>query len=288
MKPEANPKTFSLLSLNTFALPFYLGTSRLKRLMRILLQQPVDVFCFQEIQQNTYIPLVRREMKELYPFFAFGSRHLAPKGGLLTLAKVSVENQSFVAYPDRGRPFSIGFADWALEKGVLRTEFEVNKQPVVVMNTHLHANYLGNWSNANFMVRIQTKQVQYLASLVRAEAPNALVILCGDFNFPRHAFLYEELLSQAGLVDVLADDPRPTYIPFPLVPETWNTTLDYLLIRYPENSTIQVQPDILRLDDQAMRRPHQRFLTDHCALTLQVTWKSQTDAVPDSVSRYTD
>ena len=287
MKPQANPKTFSLLSLNTFALPFYLGASRLKRLMRVLLQQPVDVLCFQEIQQNSYIPLVRRELKDLYPFFAFGSRHLVPKGGLLTLAKVSAENQSFVAYPERGRPFSLGFADWALEKGVLRTEFKVNEQPVVVMNTHLHANYLGNWSNANFMVRIQTNQVQYLAGLVRAEAPDALVILCGDFNFPRHAFLYEELLAQAGLVDVLAGDPRPTYIPFPLVPETWKTTLDYLLIRYPENSTIQVQPDILRLEDQAMRRPHQRFLTDHCALTLRVTWKSQTDAVQDSVSRFT-
>jgi len=279
MKPQANPKTFSLLSLNTFALPFYLGASRLKRLMRVLLQQPVDVLCFQEIQQNSYIPLVQHAMKDLYPFFTFGSRHLAPRGGLLTLAKVSIKNQSFVAYPDRGRPFSLGFADWALEKGVLRTEFEVNEQPVVVMNTHLHANYLGNWSNANFMVRIQTNQVQHLASLVRAEAPDALVILCGDFNFPRHAFLYEELLAQAGLVDVLAGDPRPTYIPFPLVPETWKTTLDYLLIRYPENSTIQVQPDILRLEDQAMRRPHQRFLTDHCALTLRVTWKSQTDAV---------
>ena len=279
MKPEANPKTFSLLSLNTFALPFYLGTSRLKRLMSVLLQLSVDVLCFQEIQQYSYIPLVQRAMKDLYPFFTFGSRHLAPRGGLLTLAKVSIKNQSFVAYPDRGRPFSLGFADWALEKGVLRTEFEVNEQPVVVMNTHLHANYLGNWSNANFMVRIQTNQVQHLASLVRAEAPDALVILCGDFNFPRHAFLYEELLAQAGLVDVLAGDPRPTYIPFPLVPETWKTTLDYLLIRYPENSTIQVQPDILRLEDQTMRRSHQRFLTDHCALTLRVTWKSQTNPV---------
>ena len=250
--------------------------------MRILLQRPVDVLCFQEIQQNTYIPLIWREMKDQYPFFAFGSRHLVPKGGLLTLAKVSAENQSFVAYPDRGWPFSIGFADWALEKGVLRTEFEVNKQPIVVMNTHLQANYLGNWSNANFMVRIQTKQVQYLAALVRAEVPDALVILCGDFNFPRHAFMYAELLAQGGLVDVLADDPRPTYIPFPMVPETWNTALDYLLIRYPENSTIHVQPDILRLEDRARPRPHQRFLTDHCALTLQVTWKSQPDAVQDS------
>ena len=273
---EANPKTFSLLSLNTFGLPFYLGILRLKRLMHVLRQQPVDMLCFQEIQQNAYIPLALREMRELYPFYAFEARHWAPKGGLLTLGNVAFENQSFVAYPDRGRLFSLGFADWALEKGVLRTQFRVGEQSVVVMNTHLHANYHGNWSRSNPMARIQTNQVQHLVGLVRAEAPEVLVIVCGDFNFPRQAFLYEELLARAGLIDVFAGDIRPTYIPFPLVSARWKTTLDYLLIRHPENSIIDVQPDILCLEDRSKRWPHQRFLSDHCALTLQVTWKAKT------------
>jgi endonuclease/exonuclease/phosphatase family metal-dependent hydrolase len=275
MIPEASPKSFSLLSLNTFGLPFYLGMFRLKRLMRVLQQRPVDMLCFQEIQQNAYVPLVKREMQALYPYYAFeSSKNWAPKGGLLTLAKTAFEDQRFEAYPDRGRPFSMGFADWALEKGVLRTQFRLDGQIIVVMNTHLHANYQGNWSPSNFMTRIQANQVQHLADLVRAEASEALVIVCGDFNFPRQAFLYEQLLAKAGLVDVFAGDPRPTYIPFPLVPASWETTLDYLLLRYPANSNIQVKPDILRLEDDSMRWQYQRFLSDHCALTLQVSWQA--------------
>jgi endonuclease/exonuclease/phosphatase family metal-dependent hydrolase len=274
MKLDVSPNSFSLLSLNTFGLPFYLGLFRLKRLMRVLQQRPVDMLCFQEIQQNAYIPLVQREMQGMYPYCAFETSSWAPKGGLLSLTRAAFENERFEAYPDRGRLFSMGFADWALEKGVLRTQFQVDGQSIVVMNTHLNANYQGNWSPSNPMTRIQTNQVKHLADLVRAESPETLVIVCGDFNFPRQSFLYERLLAQAGLMDVFAGDPRPTYIPFPLVPARWETTLDYLLIRHPENKNIQVKPDILRLEDESMRWQYQRFLSDHCALTLQVTWQA--------------
>ena len=46
----------------------------------------------------------------------------------------------------------------------------------------------------------------------------ASVIVCGDFNFPRQSPAYQQMISQSGLIDALSSDPRPTYLPFPLVP----------------------------------------------------------------------
>lgn len=276
--PSENIKSFGLLSLNTFGIPFYLAMIRLARLTRVLKQHPVNVVCFQEIQQNAYIPLLVRELQDLYPFYAFAPRRLAPKGGLLTLSGTVFEDSDFTSYQDRGSMLSLGFADWALHKGVLRTQVNFGDHSLVILNTHLHANYLGNWSRSNPLTRIQHNQIQHLARLVQAESPETLIVVCGDFNFPRHTFLYEELISRSGLFDPFAEDPRPTYIPFPLVPSHWNTTLDYLLIRFPDSGSVDVHPDILFMKDQGALWPHQRFLSDHCALVIQVTWDFDTHA----------
>jgi len=74
-------KSFTLLSLNTFGIPFYLGILRLARLARVLKEQSVDVICLQEIQQNAYIHLLLRKLREFYPFYSFEPRRWAPKGG---------------------------------------------------------------------------------------------------------------------------------------------------------------------------------------------------------------
>ncbi|MEI7850033.1 MAG: endonuclease/exonuclease/phosphatase family protein [Chloroflexota bacterium] len=274
MDHDDTRETFSLLSLNTFGLPFYIASRRLGRLARVLKKHPVDMICFQEIQQNHYVPTVMRELREHYPFWTFETKVWAPKGGLLTLSKSMYETSHFIPYSERGKLFSLGFGDWALHKGMLRTQFQVGQHPVVVMNTHVQANYLAKWSPSNNQARIQSKQMEHLAQQVQAEAPEALVIVCGDFNFPRHAYLYEELMSQSGLVDVFADDPRPTYMPFPMAPAGWKTTLDYMLIRQPANSQLKFDQDILCLEHTEGRWNHQRFLSDHCALKLQVTWEN--------------
>ena len=56
-----------------------------------------------------------------------------------------------------------------------------------------------------------------------------------------------ELSERSGLVDPLANDPRPTYQPFPLVSSTWLTRLDYVLYRAPKGVDLKASVDILRL-----------------------------------------
>jgi endonuclease/exonuclease/phosphatase family metal-dependent hydrolase len=123
------------------------------------------------------------------------------------------------------------------------------------------------------MSRIQLDQVRHLAALVNQQPQDALVIVCGDFNFPRGTFLYDQLLSDSGLHDPLAEDPRPTYRPFPLLnKEKWAIPIDFVLVRAPDSRQLHYEADIIEIQDSSRMLRPQRFLTDHNALTLRAHW----------------
>ena len=262
---------FSLLSLNTFGIPFFLSWGRLVRLASELKQLGSTVICLQEIQQNAYAPLLVRHLPT-YPHRAIFPHVYAPKGGLGIFSRASLICQRFEPYLDRGLRFLITFADWALFKGVLVVRLQMDGLDIFVLNTHMNANYSGDWHHQNPLALVQLRQVQKLSALLEDIPTEALTILCGDLNFPRTSFLYEELVTQNGLSDPLRDDPRPTYRPFPLVPSKWKTSLDYILYRLPQGKDFKVQADILPVEDSSQKSATRRFLTDHCALTLNVGW----------------
>ena len=263
---------FSLLSLNTFGIPFFLSSKRLERLASELDQLGPTIACLQEIQQNAYAPLLARHLPS-YPQRAIFPHIYAPKGGLGVFSRVPLLQQRFEPYPDRGLRFFITFADWALYKGVLVVHLQIEGVDVFILNTHLNANYSGDWHHKNPLALVQLGQVQKVSSLLEEMPADTLTILCGDLNFPRASFLYNELVIQNGLTDPLSDDPRPTYRPFPLVPSRWKTSLDYILFRIPQGKDFNVQADILPIEDSNQKSALRRFLTDHCALTLKVRWK---------------
>src|SRR5581483_2540060 len=209
-----------------------------------------------------------------YPHFAFEMNRFAPKGGLYTAARVPMQSSRFIGYQNRGRALSSGFADWALQKGVLVSRLVVEGLEIIVMNTHLHANYAGNWSPEHPMAQIQQDQVEHLVQLVNEQPAYALVLVCGDFNFPRRSFLYDQLLRETALEDPLFGDTRPTYRPFPLIPSAkFSIPIDFCLVRQPLSRDLTLSADVVHVQDATRRLPHQRFLTDHNALTLQVVWE---------------
>jgi endonuclease/exonuclease/phosphatase family metal-dependent hydrolase len=263
---------FSILSLNTFGTPLYLGWGRLRRLARQLDCLPDMVICLQEVQQNAYLPMIQRGLTS-YPYSIY-ERHLyAPKGGLAIFSRLPVVQHRFEVYQDMGTWHSISFPDWATYKGILSVNLEIERLPIIVLNTHLNANYYGVWQRANPLAQIEHRQVQQLNQAIRSLPNDALVIVCGDFNFPRNSFLYEELVAQNDLLDPLINDQRPSYRPFPLVPSKWKTSLDYMLVRQPAQKNCQVKSDLVEIADSEKRLPMQRFLTDHNALTLQIKWE---------------
>jgi len=265
---------FSLLSLNAFGIPFFLSWGRLARLADFLERLKPTVICLQEIQQNAYISRLD-ECLPSYPHRAIFPFIYAPKGGVGTFSRLPLDWRRFSPYRDRGLRWLITFSDWALYKGVLVTRLTINGVEVLILNTHLNANYSGNWNPQNPLAKVQHRQIQQLTRLMEELPEEALIILCGDFNFPRSSYLYEKLISQNGLLDPLRDDPRPTYRPFPLVSFRWNISLDYLLLRIPEDLDCHYQADIVTLEDSNHKDSVRRFLTDHRALTLNIKMRTR-------------
>lgn len=263
--------SFSLLSLNTFGVPFYLSSGRIKRLAAELNRLAPTVICLQEIQQNTYLPLLVHGLAP-YTHHAYFRNRFAPKGGLYTtsVSTCPVMKSEFYPFPNQGRFLSIGFSDRALNKGVLLVSLEVHGRCFVIMNTHLQANYRGDWRETNSQTQIQLDQVKTLVELIQAQQKDAWVIVCGDFNFPRQSPAYQQMILQSGLSDALANDPRPTYLPFPLVSAKWRISLDYIFYRVPAGEALNVTTDILPVVNSSAQRPYQRFLTDHKALVLHI------------------
>lgn len=264
---------FSLLSLNTFGIPFYMGWGRLKRLTRELDQISVTAICLQEVQQNAYAPLVRRGLTS-YPHHIFERHRYAPKGGLAVFSRIPLDRHRFEVYQDRGAWHSLSIADWALYKGILSVHLDVDGQQIIVLNTHMNANYSGIWHRENPLVQIQAHQVEQLIQTINSIPDDLLLVVCGDLNFPRATFLYDNLISGGRLVDPMADDPRSTYRPFPLVPAKWKIPLDYVLYRRPIHKDVQVYTDLIEVEDSRKSHPVQRFLTDHNALLLKIGWDS--------------
>jgi endonuclease/exonuclease/phosphatase family metal-dependent hydrolase len=264
---------FSLLSLNTFGVPLYVGWKRLGRLARELNRLSVMTICLQEIQQNAYIPMIQRGLTS-YPHHISERYLYAPKGGLAVFSRLPIIQYHFEVYQDMGSWHSISFPDWATYKGILSVNLDVDGLQIIVLNTHLNANYYGVWHRANPLARIEQRQVEQLNRAIHSFSEQALVIVCGDFNFPRDSFLYEELVAPNNLLDPLINDQRPSYRPFPMVPIKWKTSLDYMLIRKPAQKNFQVQADVMVMEDTTKKSPIQRFLTDHNALTLQIIWDS--------------
>ena len=265
--------SFSLLTLNSFGLPFFLGLRRMGILANELNQRNDTILCLQEIQQDIYLPLLRKKLTR-FPNQSYQKNVFAPMGGLLTASRQPFTRVEFLPFPNRGKLFSIGFADWALRKGVLLSELNLDGMRVIVLNTHIHANYTGQWSRESILARIQYDQVHYLAELAQAQPLDAFVIICGDFNFPRNTFLYEELAGISGFVDPLHNNPRPTYRPVSFLASKWSVTLDFIFYHKPDKISGDVDADIFPIENSRAKHASSRFLSDHSALNLTAHWRN--------------
>jgi endonuclease/exonuclease/phosphatase family metal-dependent hydrolase len=262
--------TFSLLALNCFGVPIPTTRARLLTLARELNARDDLVVCLQEVQTHVYLKLLLGAATA-YPHAAHAPFVHAPKGGLLTLARLPIEEWQFALYRDRRVPHLPSVMDWLLHKGVLATRLTYAGVPIVVLNTHLNANYSANWSRQGRYSRALAGQLAQLAELVRAQPPEALVVAAGDFNLPRGSWLYEEFLAQSGMVDSLAGDTRPTVRAPRQLAERYALPIDFAFVRAPALPRLRIAGE-LRFGERVLFSGRPRFLSDHLGVELRVEW----------------
>lgn len=261
--------TFSLITFNCFGVPAPATHRRLLALAGELNRSDTTVVCLQEVQAQPYRVLLTRACSA-YPYVAFEPYFHAPKGGLLTLAREPIAARSFELYRDRGQWYSPALADVALAKGILRTTFVIDGCDVVVLNTHLSANYRGDWANDNSYTRTERRQLLQLAEVIARQPAEAVVIICGDFNVPRGSELYHEFVRAAGVLDPLANHMRPTYRPLPGIPARYALPIDFTFVRPSARFHVEATSS-QRFAERVPFGSGQGFLSDHIGLELQVS-----------------
>jgi endonuclease/exonuclease/phosphatase family metal-dependent hydrolase len=266
--------TFSFLTLNCFGAPAPLTRRRLLTLAHQLNQRDFSFVCLQEVQAHAYRQLLIQSCAQ-YPFNTYAPFLHAPKGGLLTLARLPIEQHSFTLYNAREIPYLPAVMDWVLHKGVLHARTTLDGVPIVVLNTHLNANYSGDWRPASRYARAEHNQLRQLAELVLAQPPEALVVVAGDFNIPRGSWLYDEFLAASGMIDPLAGDTRPTYRTPPGVPARYALPIDFALVRHPRLPGLLIRSDICFTETLPFVGGRQGYLSDHYGVELRVSWGAQ-------------
>ncbi len=264
--------TFSLLTFNCFGVPALATRRRLLTLARELNQHPESVVCLQEVQAHMYRRLLIQAC-DPYTSCAYEQHLHAPKGGLLTLSRLHFDSTEFMLYRDRGLWYTPAVTDWILHKGILCTRMHCGTLTVVVLNTHLTANYRGDWRSDNRYTRNERCQLQQLAETVRAQPADSLVLVAGDFNVPRGSGLYHEFIADSGLVDPLAGNTQPTLRLIPGMPQRYAQPIDFALFRAPDHLTgFQAHSHFRFQDKMAFIGGDRGYLSDHTAIALHLTW----------------
>lgn len=263
--------TFSLLTFNVYGVPTGGTSARLRTLARHLNDEPFRVVCLQEVQTHVYRKLLLQSTPP-YRHAAYEPFLHAPKGGLLTLSKLPLESSQFVLFRERGLWYTPALADWILHKGALITRMKLDGLPLVVINTHLTANYMGNWGRGNAFAEQEYRQMMQLCEIVNDESPDALVVVAGDFNVPRGSWLYEEFLRESRLIDPLGESMKPTLRPRPNWPSRYFAAIDYTFLRLPSLHNCRLESRT-RFEDALMLSNGQKaHLSDHIAVEVCVSW----------------
>lgn len=270
------PTSLSLLTFNCFGAPVPNTRRRLQALARQLEDSSLQLVCLQEVQLVLYQKLLSQACIS-YPFQAHEPHLHCPKGGLVTLSRLPITGQRFETYTEQGYWYLPTFMDRFLRKGMLITSLEWGGIPVVMINTHIMANYSGDWARQGVFARMQERQLCQLADTVAAQPANALVVVVGDFNLPRGSRLYTEFLHGTGLTDTLAADPRPTHRPPPGVPAHYSLPIDFVFVRAPQTLSLQITSDLRFSSKLDVGRKYQDYLSDHNAIEVSFTINSPSD-----------
>jgi endonuclease/exonuclease/phosphatase family metal-dependent hydrolase len=262
--------SFFLLTLNCFGIWLPGTRRRLLALAKELEKCSYQLVCLQEIQLHKYRELLVKTCAS-YPYPISELYFHCPKGGLLTLSRLPITNYTFEPYQERGLWYTPMLLDKLFYKGMLISKFTWDKIPMIIINTHILANFAGDWKRHGMYARVEQKQLQQLAETVRAQPANSLIIVAGDFNIPRGSKLYDDFLARSGLTDPLAGDTRPTLRAPSGIPSRFSMPIDYALVRMPNSHSFKIDCDLCFTSKHWIDNRYQGYLSDHNGIEIRIT-----------------
>ncbi len=271
----------TILTLNCLGLPVPLPglQRRLSAIGRCLAAAAPDVACLQEVGRWRHLPLLRQD-ETIWPQAIAVTHPYAPKGGLVTLTRLVVSDTSYHPFRARGSMTSLQATERHQAKGILRTVLEVGGQSVVLLNTHLAANYGAQWSYTNPHAKVERAQLQEIAEFVQTVPAEIPVVVAGDFNVPRGSWLYHEFRAAANLVDPLGLSTEPTYRPLPGMPARAAQALDHILVRVPPRLTVEIAAELCFGEPVSLAEGVSGHLSDHLGVRSTIRWAQNGSTAP--------
>ncbi|HKG55534.1 MAG TPA: endonuclease/exonuclease/phosphatase family protein, partial [Anaerolineales bacterium] len=176
----------------------------------------------------------------------------------------------FEPYTERGLWYTPMLMDKLLYKGMLIKKLAWGDVPMTIINTHIMANYVGDWERHGLYARVEEKQLQQLAKTVRHQSADSIIIVVGDFNIPRGSKLYYDFLANSGLTDPLAGDNRPTLRTPPGVPSRYSLPIDYAFVRIPSTYSLKIDCEFCFSNKYQISRWRHDYLSDHNGIEIRM------------------
>jgi endonuclease/exonuclease/phosphatase family metal-dependent hydrolase len=242
--------------------------ARLAAIGRELDREDLDVLCLQEVLFQSHARQLRARLST-FRYAAWQPLGPVVQGGLVTLSRHPIVSWGYEVYRVRGRALSPGLADLVLGKGFLVARLGGGLDGVAVVNTHLLANYSGDWSRENDYARRERAELAQLAVALRTLDPDQPVVVAGDFNVPAGAWAMEEFLAETGLADAFGDAPReptwrdPSGRPGPVI--------DHVLVRPPRGRQVRLSASLCLRDPVPIGHGRLGHASDHLAVEADIS-----------------
>ena len=255
-------------SLNTRGAPVFASrlAERYRAIGEFLEASDVEVVNFQEVHSYYHL----RQLTKHLPSFrhvVHGRSAVGPAGGLVTMSRRRAVGKDYKRFPlpparlTARLPRRSRFM--APLKGILMTRLE--DPEVWIINTHLLANFDGDWSEENRYYPLHRHQLATLARVLDSVA--GPLIVSGDFNIARDSRLFSGFTAESRLVDAFDGDCPPTFHAAYLEPGQPSHCIDFLLLSDP---SITLEAAELTFTDKLLMPGGAAYASDHLGLLARV------------------
>lgn len=187
-----------ILTLNCFLSPWsFSRKTKLPLIIQALVQENPDIIFLQEIFFKSDAEYIIQNLKK------FGFIDFFYSKSLLTISKHNFASKKYKNFKHHLylNPFFfiIKVLNFIYGKGFQLLELEIDREPIVLVNTHLLSAY--GWNHGVYLKARLHELEQIHSGLGRNKIQQ--IILGGDFNFDINSVPYVYLQSQSGFSDPL-------------------------------------------------------------------------------------